>query len=259
MAAATISAASVARQITAYLDISPHSFSDSDFLLSSNSSLSSSSTPALFPDLSAAFPPVDLDPNAPQLFYDPLLVPSVFPGDPVSSSGFDQFTDLTAAAGYPSITTTTADDIDWTALGCLPQSEHPANSLGSQSQGLTPSIDSPDPTFNYTQPTILTTDLSTTHITTTKPIQSQPMPSATSLSTPSSESSPKEKEHLSRITKRQLNTLAARRYRQRKLDKVAQLEEELAAVKRERDELKMRVSKLEGETEVLRSMVKDKN
>jgi cell division protein FtsB len=85
------------------------------------------------------------------------------------------------------------------------------------------------------------------------------MPSATSLSTPSRESSPKEKEHLSRITKRQLNTLAARRYRQRKLDKVAQLEEELAAVKRERDELKMRVSKLEGETEALRSMVKDKN
>ncbi|CBF85607.1 hypothetical protein AN1812.2 [Aspergillus nidulans FGSC A4] len=258
MAAATISAASVARQITAYLDISPHSFSDSDFLFSSNSSLSSSSTPALFPDLSAAFPPVDLDPNAPQLFYDPLLVPSVFPGDPASSSGSDQFNDLTTAAGYPSITTTTADDIDWTALGCLPQSEHPANSLGSQSQGLTPSVDSPDPPFNSTQPRILTTDLSTTHITTTKPIQPQPMPSVTSLST-SRESSPKEKEHLSRITKRQLNTLAARRYRQRKLDKVAQLEEELAAVKRERDELKMRVSKLEGETEVLRSMVKDKN
>ncbi|KAL4908827.1 hypothetical protein BDW74DRAFT_145384 [Aspergillus multicolor] len=94
------------------------------------------------------------------------------------------------------------------------------------------------------------------------------MPSATNFQTHSSvspaspasrESSPKEKENPSRITKRQLNTMAARRYRQRKLDKVSQLEEELAAIKRERDELKMRVSKLEGETEVLRSMVKDKS
>ncbi|KAL5050622.1 hypothetical protein BDW71DRAFT_194382 [Aspergillus fruticulosus] len=261
MAAATISAASVARQIiTTYPDISPYSFfSDSDFLLSSNSSLSSSSTPALFPDLSAAFPPVDLDPNAPQLFYDSLLVPSVFPGDPVPSLGLDQFNDLATVVGYPTIPTTTVDDIDWTALGCLPPSEHPANSLESPSQGLTPSVDSPDPPFDHTQPTRLTTAPSTTHITTTKPSQSHPMPSATSLPTPSRESSPKEKEHPSRIIKRQLNTMAARRYRQRKLDKVAQLEEELAAVKRERDELKMRVSKLEGETEVLRSMVKDKS
>ncbi|KAL6238773.1 hypothetical protein BDW75DRAFT_236973 [Aspergillus navahoensis] len=249
MATATISAASVARQITTV---------DSDFLLSSNCSLSSSSTPALFPNLSAAFP-VDLDPNAPQLFYDPLLDPSVFPGDPIPSLGLDQFNDLTTAAGYPTIATTTADDIDWTDLGCLLPSEHPANSLESQSQGLTPSVDSPDSPFDHTQPTILTTAPSATHITTTKPPQSQPMPSATSLPIPSRESSPKEKEHPSRITKRQLNTLAARRYRQRKLDKVAQLEEELAAVKRERDELKMRVSKLEGETEVLRSMVKDKS
>ncbi|RDW81535.1 bZIP transcription factor JlbA/IDI-4 [Aspergillus mulundensis] len=190
----------------------------------------------------------------------------MFPGDPVPSTSFDQFNDLTTAAGYPTITTTTADDIDWTALGCLPPSEQPANSLESQSQGFASSIDSPDPPFDHNQPTILTTAPSTTH--TTAPatsLQSIPMPSATSLPTTSStsptsrESSPKEKENPSRIAKRQLNTMAARRYRQRKLDKVAQLEEELAAIKRERDELKMRVSKLEGETEVLRSMVKDKS
>ncbi len=87
------------------------------------------------------------------------------------------------------------------------------------------------------------------------------MPSATStLPTPSPasrESSPKE--NPSRISKRQLNTMAARRYRQRRLDRMTQLEEELEAVKRERDELKMRVSKLEGETEALRSMVKEKS
>lgn len=63
------------------------------------------------------------------------------------------------------------------------------------------------------------------------------------------------KEPPTKVSKRQLNTLAARRYRQRKLDRVNELEAELAAVKRERDELRMRVSKLEGETEALRGMV----
>ncbi|RAL09769.1 bZIP transcription factor [Aspergillus homomorphus CBS 101889] len=64
------------------------------------------------------------------------------------------------------------------------------------------------------------------------------------------------KEPPNKVSKRQLNTLAARRYRQRKLDRVNELEAELEAIKRERDELRMRVSKLEGETEALRGLVK---
>ncbi|KAL4971066.1 bZIP transcription factor JlbA/IDI-4 [Aspergillus stella-maris] len=188
----------------------------------------------------------------------------MFPGDSVSS-GFDQIDTLTATAGYPT-SSTSADGIDWAALGCLPGSsnglsEHPANSLGSQSQGLTPSVDSPDTPLDHhlTNPSTshtTTTTTSTIHPTTTT---STSMP-ATTLPTPSAsasrESSPKE--NPSRITKRQLNTMAARRYRQRRLDRMTQLEEELEAVKRERDELKMRVSKLEGETEALRTLVKDK-
>ena len=67
------------------------------------------------------------------------------------------------------------------------------------------------------------------------------------------------KETPNRVKKRELNTIAARRYRQRRVDRMNQLEEELEAIKRERDELKMRVSKLEGETEALRSMVKGQN
>ncbi|PYH88790.1 hypothetical protein BO71DRAFT_445022 [Aspergillus ellipticus CBS 707.79] len=59
-----------------------------------------------------------------------------------------------------------------------------------------------------------------------------------------------------RVKKRELNTQAARRYRQRRVDRMNELEAELEAIKRERDELKMRVSKLEGETDALRSMVK---
>ncbi|KAL4781356.1 hypothetical protein BJX76DRAFT_350228 [Aspergillus varians] len=275
-------------QFNQYLDFSPHSiFSDADFLLNSNSSSSSSSTPVLFPDLSAAFPPVD--PLPPQRFYDPLLIPpSMFPGDPVSSSSFDQFSSLTTTPGYPTSIPTATDGIDWTALGCLPGSsdglsEHPANSLESQSQGFTSSVDSPgtpplnltfpgteklinppDPPFDHhNQPTITTTIPSPSHTTTTTTHSNLPnsMPSATSLlkSSPASRESSSPKDNPSRISKRQLNTMAARRYRQRRLDQMAQLEEELAAVKRERDELKMRVSKLEGETEALRSMVKERN
>ncbi|KAL4795134.1 hypothetical protein BDV19DRAFT_363673 [Aspergillus venezuelensis] len=190
----------------------------------------------------------------------------MFPGESVSS-GFDHIDTLTTTSAYPT-SSTSADGIDWAALGCLPGSsnglsEHPANSLGSQSQGLSPNVDSPDPPFDHQQQL---TNPSTSHTTTTTTPTIHPttttstsMP-ATTLPTPSAsasrESSPKE--NPSRITKRQLNTMAARRYRQRRLDRMTQLEEELEAVKRERDELKMRVSKLEGETEALRTMVKEK-
>jgi cell division protein FtsB len=64
------------------------------------------------------------------------------------------------------------------------------------------------------------------------------------------------KETPNRVSKRQLNTLAARRYRQRRVDRMNELEAELEKVKQERDELKMRVSKLEGETEALRGLLK---
>ncbi|KAL4892928.1 hypothetical protein BDV59DRAFT_179008 [Aspergillus ambiguus] len=60
----------------------------------------------------------------------------------------------------------------------------------------------------------------------------------------------------SRIEKRQQNTMAARRYRQRRVDQLKNLEEELRKVRQERDELRMRVSKLEGETEALRGLLR---
>ena len=58
-----------------------------------------------------------------------------------------------------------------------------------------------------------------------------------------------------RVSKRELNTLAARRYRQRRTDEVNQLKVELEDVKRERDELRLRVSRLEGESEILRRIL----
>ncbi|KAA8645697.1 bZIP transcription factor [Aspergillus tanneri] len=83
-------------------------------------------------------------------------------------------------------------------------------------------------------------------------ITTSPNPSST---TPSDLAATRSKSTLSKVEKRQLNTMAARRYRQRRVDQLTRLEEELRQVKEERDALKMRVSKLEGETEALRSLV----
>ncbi|KAI6857290.1 hypothetical protein KC338_g8139 [Hortaea werneckii] len=60
-----------------------------------------------------------------------------------------------------------------------------------------------------------------------------------------------------RNRKRQRNTEAARRYRQRKVDRTAELEEALAAVSRERDELRLKLARSEAEAEVLRRMVRN--
>ncbi len=60
----------------------------------------------------------------------------------------------------------------------------------------------------------------------------------------------------SRVEKRKANTLAARRYRQKRLDRVAELESALQETQLERDALKMQLAKLEGETSVLRDLVR---
>ncbi|KAI6910270.1 hypothetical protein KC318_g3286 [Hortaea werneckii] len=60
-----------------------------------------------------------------------------------------------------------------------------------------------------------------------------------------------------RNRKRQRNTEAARRYRQRKVDRTAELEEALAAVSKERDELKLKLARSEAEADVLRRMVRN--
>ncbi|OGE46705.1 hypothetical protein PENARI_c118G11162 [Penicillium arizonense] len=75
-----------------------------------------------------------------------------------------------------------------------------------------------------------------------------PTPSPSASSSPSESS----KDSSDRASRRRLNTLAARRYRQRRVDRTHELEAELDAIKQERDALKMRVSKLEGEANVLK-------
>ncbi|KAL2828624.1 hypothetical protein BJY01DRAFT_255279 [Aspergillus pseudoustus] len=289
MAVTAVSAASVARQTTPVYLVGKH---DADLLFNSASSSSSSSTPAaFFPDLStipsAAFPPADLTTTSNpdhHLFYDPLLIPSsMFPGDPaLSAPSFDNTILTATSAGYPCLTS--ADGIDWTALGCLPASHGELagnNGLESQSSAVGSPDHSFDPSTHTHQtalpptplpiqpatagPEVAPTMPSATSTTTThshKQMQMQMQLQATTTTSPSPPSrdstSTSPKETASRVSKRQLNTMAARRYRQRRLDRMTQLEEELEAVKRERDELRMRVSKLEGETDALRSMLKEK-
>ncbi|KAK5112841.1 hypothetical protein LTR85_011068 [Meristemomyces frigidus] len=60
---------------------------------------------------------------------------------------------------------------------------------------------------------------------------------------------------IDRKRKRERNTEAARRYRQRKVDRTSELEEALAEVKKERDELRLKLARAEAEADVLRSLV----
>ncbi|OQE13769.1 hypothetical protein PENFLA_c043G03705 [Penicillium flavigenum] len=79
--------------------------------------------------------------------------------------------------------------------------------------------------------------------------------SPTTSSSASSSPSESSKDSSDRASKTRLNTLAARRYRQRRVDRTHELEAELDAIKKERDALKIRVSKLEGETNALKGLL----
>ncbi|KAJ4409977.1 hypothetical protein N0V82_009345 [Gnomoniopsis sp. IMI 355080] len=57
------------------------------------------------------------------------------------------------------------------------------------------------------------------------------------------------------VVKRQRNTIAARKYRQKRLDRIQELEDALKAVTGERDELKLRLARQEAETAALREMM----
>lgn len=56
--------------------------------------------------------------------------------------------------------------------------------------------------------------------------------------------------------KRQRNNVAARKYRQKKIDRISELEDELKEVKDERDDLRIRLARQEAEVAALKSMFK---
>lgn len=61
----------------------------------------------------------------------------------------------------------------------------------------------------------------------------------------------------SSVDKRKANTIAARRYRQNRPDKIAELESALKPTQLKRDALKEQVAKLQGETQVLKDLVRE--
>ncbi|KAJ5396692.1 hypothetical protein N7509_004805 [Penicillium cosmopolitanum] len=72
--------------------------------------------------------------------------------------------------------------------------------------------------------------------------------------TPSSQDSDEEKI----AERRRKNKLAARKLRQKKLDQVSELEAQLEDIRRERDALRLRAAKSEGELMALRQMIDQK-
>jgi uncharacterized protein (UPF0335 family) len=56
--------------------------------------------------------------------------------------------------------------------------------------------------------------------------------------------------------KRQRNNVAARKYRQKKIDRISELEDELKVIKDERDDLRIRLARQEAETAALKSLLK---
>ncbi|KKA30939.1 hypothetical protein TD95_004332 [Thielaviopsis punctulata] len=55
--------------------------------------------------------------------------------------------------------------------------------------------------------------------------------------------------------RRQKNTLAARKYRQKRLDRIKELEDALAEVTGERDDLRIRLARQEAETQALKALM----
>ena len=95
-----------------------------------------------------------------------------------------------------------------------------------------------------------------TPATTTIPSSSSQSPSnSTSPAERTTKATASQPEPKHRVEKRQRNTEAARRYRQRKDDKVTELEAALKVMTQERDELNLKLARAEAEVGVLRSMI----
>ncbi|EFQ29635.1 bZIP transcription factor [Colletotrichum graminicola M1.001] len=61
--------------------------------------------------------------------------------------------------------------------------------------------------------------------------------------------------HADKVLRRQRNTIAARKYRQKKVDRIDELESLLKEMTRERDDLRIRLARQEAETEALKSIM----
>jgi hypothetical protein len=62
-----------------------------------------------------------------------------------------------------------------------------------------------------------------------------------------------------RLLKRQRNNIAAKKYRQKKVDRIQELEEEVAKIKEERDELRIRLAREEAKTTMLEGFLSSRD
>ncbi|KAB2102729.1 hypothetical protein AG0111_0g9218 [Alternaria gaisen] len=110
--------------------------------------------------------------------------------------------------------------------------------------------------MNTSAPMMRDHSLSGSSSTSNKDHGSSPTEQSSSSKLSSTKNSPLAPEPSSRVEKRKANTLAARRYRQKRVDQMSTLESELKDVKAERDDLKVRNARLEGEVETLRALLR---
>ncbi|KAJ6443584.1 capsule-associated protein CAP1 [Purpureocillium lavendulum] len=80
-------------------------------------------------------------------------------------------------------------------------------------------------------------------------------PSSTGSNKRKQSDSPPDEEDEQTVIKRQRNTMAARKYRQKRLDRIADLERALGEVTGERDDLKLQLARREAEVDALREML----
>jgi hypothetical protein len=70
--------------------------------------------------------------------------------------------------------------------------------------------------------------------------------------------SPDSPDDVDLLVKRHRNNIAAKKYRQKKVDRIKELEDEVADIKREREELRIRLARQEAESAALREMLAGK-
>lgn len=122
------------------------------------------------------------------------------------------------------------------------------NILQQQQQPSSPPL-APPTTSNSKSPSIPGTSTFSLH--------PSPAASSSSGSSHKRKSSP-EDESASVALKRQRNTLAARKYRQKRLDRISELEAALAAMTSERDDMRLQLARSEAQNDALREMMSKK-
>ncbi|ROT41688.1 hypothetical protein SODALDRAFT_331458 [Sodiomyces alkalinus F11] len=81
-------------------------------------------------------------------------------------------------------------------------------------------------------------------------------PASEIQSTSTSRQRERDKDDPDVVFRRKRNTIAARKYRQKKVDRIEELEKALEETIKERDELKLRLARQEAETEALKAVMR---